>query len=463
MAIIRFFAMILLSLGLISAPFAEYTPYENRAYNDSGINVEPEKDKYIKMTATGEGEDICPTVKNVRFYYRYGPSMILNADGSIDAYFSAPGVDSEWDWITYRHSPDGGKTWTDETSVLSPTPESADFYSCCDPGVVKFGEYYYLAYTSTVHKDGIINDVFVARSRYPDKGFEKWNGNGWGGKPQPIVKYTGNPSTYGAGEPSMVVVGDVLYVYYTWRDGALNQTRVSVADATDENWPATLSYKGVAIEHDGGAVDSADVKYVEDFGKFMAVSTMDRFTTESLIVVYVSDDGLNFEKSCYTKVNISHCCHNCGITSRPDGHIRLSDKIFLAYAYGDLWGHWPTRMNEVKLTLTDEPDFSEYDEENVKTEVVDVRQNWFTDYIGITTKKRVYEENLDDGSFMVNVLKVDSDRNASKAYCNVTFDGYDESIVSFDGKRFLPKNEGETYVTAHWEGHETVFLIRIVK
>lgn len=462
MAIIRFFAMLLLSFGLLTAPVAEYTPLENRAYTDEELCVVPDSEKYVKMTAIDEGVDICPTIKGERFCYRYGPSMIINADGSIDAYFSAPGVE-EWDWITYRHSPDGGKTWTDETSVLSPTPASPDFYSCCDPGVIKFGDYYYIAYTSTVHKDGIINDVFVARSKRPDGGFEKWNGEGWGGKPEPIVEYTGDPATYGAGEPCMVVLDDVLYLYYTWKDGALNQTRISVADATNENWPATLQYKGVAIEHANGAVDSADVKYVEDFGKFMAVSTMDRFTTESLVVVYVSDDGLTFEKSCYTKVNISHCCHNCGITSRPNGHIRLEDGIYLAYAYGDLWGHWPTRMNEVKLSLTDEPDFSEYDKDNIKTQVKDVRKSWFVDYIGITTKDRVYEKSLSDGAFKVTVLKADSDQETSRIFCNIEFYDFDENIVSFDGKRFIPKNEGETYVTARWQGHEVVFLIRITK
>lgn len=463
MSIIRFFAMILLLLGVLVAPIAEYTPIENRAYTDEELKVTPDSSKYIKMTALDEGADIYSPTKGERFCYRYGPSMILNADGSIDAYFSATGANGEWDWILYRHSPDGGKTWTDETSVLSPTPGSSDFYSCCDPGAVKFGDYYYIAYTSTVHEAGIINDVFVARSKRPDGGFEKWNGNGWGGKPVPIVEYTGDQTTYGAGEPSLVVLGDTLYIYYTWKDGSLNQTRLSVADAADENWPATMEYKGVAINHADSAVDSADVKYVEDFGKFMAVSTMDRFTTESYVGVYVSDDGLTFEKSCVTKSNISHCCHNCGITSRPDGHIRLSDGVYLAYAYGDLWGCWPTRMNEVKLTLTDGPDFSEYNEDNVKTELSAIPKSWFVDYIGITTEKRVYEKSLSDRSFKVNVLKVDSDIKTSRVFCDVTFSDYDEDVISFNGNRFIPKKVGETYVTATWKEHSTVFLVRITK
>jgi hypothetical protein len=197
----------------------EFTPLENRVYNDEEIPVEPDTEKYVKMVALDTGNDVYTPAKKQSYVYRYGPSLIRNADGSIDAFFSSPGIFDEWDYLFYRHSPDGGKTWTTEKSVLAPTPDSADFYSCCDPGIVRFGGYYYLAYTSTVIEGGVDNDVFVARSKNLDGPYEKWNGNGWGGKPAPIIEYTGNSESYGAGEPSMVVLNDTLYLYYTWRDG----------------------------------------------------------------------------------------------------------------------------------------------------------------------------------------------------------------------------------------------------
>ena len=463
--ILRFIVSILLSLGMIQSPFAQYTPLDGRAYTDGELSVEPDTSKYVKITAEDEGFDIYNPERGASFGYRYGPSMIMNADGSIDAYFSAPGANGEWDWVSYRHSPDGGKTWTKEKSVLQPTPDSADFFSCCDPGVVKFGDYYYLGYTSTVVDGGVDNNVFVARSKNPDGPFEKWNGSGWGGKPEPIVVFTGNPERYGAGEPSMVVVGNTLYLYYTWRDDGVNQTRVAVADATDENWPLTLEDKGIAMQHATDIMDSADVKYVEDYGKFIAVVTCERFTTNSFVGLYVSDDGISFRESNIMKTNISHCCHNIGITGRPDGHIRLSDDIYVAYAYGDQWAYWPTRMNKVNLSLSDDIDFSDVDNENIKTPVEFTDVSFFENYIGITTENRVYEISLSKtfNSEKVMVLRADTRLELSKVRSGVTFSNYDEDIIEIKGKRIYPKAVGETYVTAEWDGHEVIFQVVVTE
>ncbi len=134
--IIRFFAAILLALGIIQAPVVYYTPLEDRAFTDEEPEVAPDSSKFVKIHAVDEGKDIYAPTDGMDFGYRYGPTILTNADGSIDAFFAAPGAVGEWDWIIYRHSPDGGETWTDETAVIKPTPDSPDFYSCCDPGVV---------------------------------------------------------------------------------------------------------------------------------------------------------------------------------------------------------------------------------------------------------------------------------------------------------------------------------------
>lgn len=459
--ILSFFVSIFVSFGFIHAPFAEYTPLENRQYNYEELVVTPDADKYVSIKAPDIGKDIFSLTEGVDFGYRYGPSIITNADGSIDAWFAAPGGFGEWDWITYRHSPDGGKTWTDETAVIAPTPDSPDFYSCCDPGVIKVGDYYYLGYTSTVHPDGIINDVFVARSLRPEGPYEKWNGNGWGGKPVPIIEYDGDQTTFGAGEPSFVLLGEKLYIYYTWRDGTANQTKVAVADAMNENWPSTMEYKGVAMTHKDGACDSADVKYVEDFGKFIAVITVDRFTEESSVGVYVSDDGLVFTPSYSLKTNISHCCHNCGISSRSNGHIRLEDKVFLAYAYGDKWGFWPTRMHEVELSLIDAPDFSDYNNVNYKTVTEFSKPSLFTDYVKITTDPHEYVVSVNDDSFYVDVYKTDTLFNHEKVLFGVTLSDYDSDIISVKGRFITPKAVGQTYVTAEWQDFSVRFLVTV--
>lgn len=449
------------AIGYLTEPVVEFTPLEGRAYTDGELMVEPDESKYIKVTAKDTGNDIYTPCKNEDYVYRYGPSMIRNADGSIDSYFSAPGVFDQWDWIFYRHSPDGGKSWTVEKAVLQPTPDSPDFYSCCDPGIVRSGDYYYLAYTSTVAEGGIDNNVFVARSKNLDGPFEKWNGSGWGGRPAPIIDYTGDPATYGAGEPSMVVLDGKLYLYYTWRDGELNQTRLSIADANDPNWPSTLEYNGIAIDHVAGDTDSADVKYVEDYGKFIAVSTAQRFGTDSYIKVYCSNDGLTFTDSYALNSNISHCCHNCGISGRSDGHIRLSDNVYVAYAYGQEFGTWATRINEVTLSLIDSADFSDLDNENFKNDFKPSSKAFRTNYVGITTDPHIYDIPLSDGNFKVEVYKIDTHKDDKQIKRDVILKDYDESIISVDGLSVTPLKKGETYVTAVWNGHETTFLITI--
>lgn len=462
--IARFFVSILLSLGLIEAPFVAYTPLEGRDYGDyEQLEVVPDASEYVSIKAVDTGKDIYSVPEGVDYAYRYGPSIITNADGSLDAWFAGLGGHDEWDWIIYRHSPDGGETWTDETAVLAPTPDSPDFYSCCDPGVIKIGRYYYIGYTSTVHPDGIINDVFVARSLKPDGPYEKWNGNGWGGKPVPIIKYDGDPTTFGAGEPSFVELNGTLYIYYTWRDGAENSTRVAVADATDENWPATLEHKGVALTYKDGACDSADVKYIENFGKFVAVNTVDRFTEESSVGVYVSDDGLTFIPSYSLKTNISHCCHNSGISSRANGHIRLEDDVFLAYAYGDQWGLWPTRMHKVEIALTDAPDFSDYDNTNHKTVTEFAKPSLFADYIGITTAPHNIEINISDRKTKIEVYKYDNTFEYEIIRKGVTFSGYDSEIIEIDGMYVKPKAVGQTFVTAAWNGFSRDFLVTVTE
>ena len=439
----------------------EFTPLENRVYTDGEMAVNADTTKFVKITAADTGNDIYTPAKKQSYVYRYGPSLIRNADGSIDAFFSAPGIFDEWDYIFYRHSPDGGKTWTTEKSVLSPTPDSADGFSCCDPGIVKFGGYYYLAYTSTVVEGGIDNNVFVARSKNLDGPYEKWNGEGWGGKPSPVIEFTGNPERYGAGEPSMVVVDDVLYLYYTWRDDNVNQTRLSVADATNENWPETLKHKGIAIDHIDGDTDSADVKFIDDYGKFIAVSTASRFTTDSYIKLYISNDGITFENSYFLKTNTIHNLHNCGITSRENGHIRLCDNIYLSYAYGEVFGTWATRIQEVEFTLIDSPDFSDKENENIKENFKPVSESVYSAPAGITTDPHIYEKNLADGSFEVEIYKYDGNKNDKKIKKDISLTDFAEDIISVDGTTVTPKTAGETYVTAHWNDFTVTVLIKI--
>ncbi|MBQ3894187.1 MAG: hypothetical protein II739_02570, partial [Clostridia bacterium] len=178
--------------------------------------------------------------------YRYGPSMIINEDGTIDAWLASnSAVGGEVDWGKYRRSYDGGITWTQDTGAVRPTSSAEDWNWSCDPGLIKIGEYYYATYTTILWHDGLDNNLFVARSKTPQGAFvEKWTGSGWGyGDPKPIVTFDGPKDKWGCGEGSSVVVGDTLYLYCSCNDNLGVFTKVFTADAKDPNWPATLMYR----------------------------------------------------------------------------------------------------------------------------------------------------------------------------------------------------------------------------
>ena len=431
------------------------------------ISAAADISQYLNVTILDDGVDIYSPFRKQGGYH-YGPSIIVTADGSIDVWFSAPGAKGEWDWITYRHSSNGGRTWTKEKKVLSPTAGSRDLYSTCDPGVVKVGDYYYIGYTSTTNAHGLDNNVFVARSKNPDGPYEKWNGRGWGGNPKPIVTYNGDATAYGAGEPSFVVMGDELYIYYTWRDivagASVNETRLAIADAADENWPATMQAQGVAIEYENPDCDSADVKYVEDYGKLIAISTSQRFTDNSSVSIYESNDGRTFTKVNDLRSHISYRCHNSGISSRSNGHISLSDKNYIAYAYGVPWlpARWATRMHEIDISLSDAPDFSDAKKNNVQRDATYRYHGPFTWHsVGITVGTHVYSSQLGGSSFFVELFKVDEATACRRIFFPVKFSNYDENIITIKGLKIAPIGVGSTFVTATWQGMSVEFLVKV--
>ena len=143
---------------------------------------------------------------------------------------------------------------------------------------------------------------------------------------------------------------------------------MATADATDENWPATLVERGECIPPKAGGGDSADVKYVDEYARFVAVFTEYRFSDESYVAVWESFDGIEFRPSGFVKANTAKKLHNCGISGRADGHICAGDAVSLSYAYGGAgdgeWGNWATRLHEVSLSLADAPKLDPQTEQN---------------------------------------------------------------------------------------------------
>ena len=401
--------------------------------------VKPDTTKVPDVTVTGLGYDIYQLPIDQKWGYRYGATYLYNDDGSVDAYFACVGTNGEWDWISYRHSPDGGETWTPEKIVLTPTKGSMDHFSNCDPGVVYFGGYYYLGYTSTLNETGACNNVFVARSKNPDGPFEKWNGSGWGGyEPQPIFYYDEAYNKFGMGEPSFVELNGTLYIYYTNAAPSGEYTMVATADATSENWPATLQHHGAAVKKN---TDSIDVKYVEEWGKFVGLATGSRMGPSSYLAFYESNDGFTFELVEAVREGTLTHLHNAGLSSRRNGHIRLSedaDKLRVIYAHGEGWGTWNTRVQPISMTLSDGNDLSaEILKPCLKEEFVrgDAISKADRHVAMIRPEQDVYAYTLGKGSFTIQLKKYDSyfeDTNFKRGTDGVSFKVHDESVCTID-------------------------------
>lgn len=259
---------------------------------------------------------------------------------------------SYWDQVAYRRSVDGGKSWSADQMVLKPTEYTRDQLSVCDPGVTKWGGYYYLGYTSTEDNRGTDNHVYVCRSASPVGPWEKWNGSGWGGAPQPVVTYTDSPDSFGAGEPSMVVKNDTLFFYYSWNAGGNEAvtTRLATASASNANWPANLTDHGTVINKTNiPGSDHCDIKYRDDIKKFQAIHTASRLTASSYIVLWDSADGIHFKKAAELRNTLKPYLHNCGWSGDETGHINPEKQQYIAYAYGPNWGNWNTTWHPINF------------------------------------------------------------------------------------------------------------------
>ncbi len=431
--------------------------------------VKPDEKKVIDMAITGDGYDIFTVTKGTSWGYRYGCTYLYGEDGAVDAYFACPGgISGEWDWISYRHSSDGGVTWGNEKIVLTPTQGSIDHFSLCDPGVVYFDGYYYLGYTTTMNSTGLCNNVHVARSKNPDGPFEKWNGNGWGGeKPAPLFYYDETWENWGMGEISFVELNGTLYIYYTNKCAKGDLTMVATADATNENWPLTVQNHGVAAIQES---DSLDVKYVEDLGKFVAIGTGARMSPSSYLAVYESNDGIHFTLCDVMRENTYSSLHNAGISSRRNGHIRLSEdeaKLCVIYAYGTEWGVWNTRVQPISIALRTKNNITYEKRQQCLADPM-TRADKLTkeeQYVSLVrAEKDVYEIAIGQtGGIIPNYYIYNAYFSQEKIARNkLRFEVSDPSIVTVDKGKLLPKAVGKAAVTIYYEDVCSVFYVNVV-
>ena len=463
-----FIALLLLMIGIVRYSVKSNYVFEHKLeslfgkYKVKDINyddvpeviiVEPKT--HVSLEVLDDGYKIYSPASGSSGY-RYGPSIIINDDGSYDVWFSSPGNYHEWDWITYRHS-DDGVNWDKEKIVLQPTGNSMDHYSVCDPGVIYFNGYYYLGYTSTIvaTNQGINNNCYVARSKNPDGPFEKWNGNGWGGEPEPIIYYNESNDYWGAGELSFVIKDDTLFCYYSWYCEHGFYTRVSTADLS-ENWPSTLEYQGVTFDRKYGQ-DSSDVVYLEDYDKFIAFSIANRFSDSSSVLIYESDDGINFRRSDLIQDKISMYAHNLGISKRLDGHIKEDDGLYISYAYGssaNSKGKWATRFQPVRLIIYEDTKRRSFNNGVSSTYRGDIYTSKKQGYLsGIGVKSRTINVNI-DGTASINPIGYNQYHVSMGLNGNCSYE-YDEDIIKMKGNKVIPLKIGETEVVVKYKDFYT--------
>ena len=440
-------------------------------------------DKHIRVRLDGSGSDVFALWGSGKPDYRYGPSIMLDNDGGIDAWFASPGDGKkEYDWITYRHSDDGGKTWGDEKVVLAPTPGTADFKSVCDPEVFYHDGYYYMGYTATVNEDGLCNNVFLARSKDPDGPYEKWTGNGWGDKPVPIIYFKGVDIGWGVGEPSFVLVDDKLYIYNTLdsfseKYGWVRATEVHTADITDPMWPAGLNYEGISVYRNDATdrsdytyadSDSWDVAYLEESHKFIALTTNRRFKKDSCLLYYESDDGINFERVSELNTDVIAGCHNCGLMSDGSGHIKKNDPKLIGYAYsgaeGSKWGVWSTRFAPIKIDYTDEPDREEDGADNLRQSIKIDESLLGSGPIMLLTDKLSYTATMEDDPIRISYYTMNVYRQKSPLSADeVKIEKYDRQMLKVnEDNRLVPLREGMSIVGVEYNGLRRDICIRII-
>lgn len=434
------------------------------------------KKRHFKLILEDEGIDIFQPRECQPGGYRYGPAMLVH-DGICEAWFASPGDCYEVDWFTYRRSEDNGKTWSNEKVVMTPTPDSMDWFSVCDPSVFKYGKYYYIGYTSTVfsHGGGVGNNGFIARSTSPTGPFEKWCGNGWGekrddlhwsGKPSPIIYFDEDWKQWGAGEFSFVVKDTTLYIYYTWTSKDLDQntiheTRVATADLTQDDWPRTIVQHGVAVERPATGNDSYDMVYCEDLEKFIALSTDHRFKSDSFLAVYESDDGLRYTRVNEIKEKTSWMCHNCGISGDGHRHIRSGDLILVGYAYGNKWGCWGTRLHTCTFDTMEESFYSESHLSNVQREATlwpDPEEAW---PIALYVEKPHYMRLKVGQTLPIPMCSMNTCYLSEQVASGVKYSHYDKDVIHIRCGKVTGLQSGYTYVRATKDGLRCEFLVYV--
>ena len=273
--------------------------------------------------------------------YAYAPSIIFQNNVYHVFFCSGGNISPAWDYVRYVNSMDGGKTWSSPVDMLHATAFNGMDLSACDPNVVFFQGFYYMFYGSAITTaPGVFQTVIqVARSTTVTGPYLTYTQRGtWDDTPtdpQVIIKpmqiRTQQPSGYGAGQPSVVVLNGKLLLWYTddslfvTQNGDFGTFHLYMLQSTDPvTWTPDPNQKTDIVGQ-----DSPDVKYDPVHNQFVATWVLNMFTTSASLVRAFSTDGLNWGQP---QVAISTgsflpYTNNAGATADETGHLLPSQTI----------------------------------------------------------------------------------------------------------------------------------------
>ncbi len=301
--------------------------------------------------------------------YAYGPSIIAS-EGVYHAYFCSTGTGVEdWDHIRHVSSPDLIHWNVNAQNLMQSTAvERAN----CDPSVVRFnagdGLYYYDFHSGNT--ENVQTVVFASRSSSVNGSFSKYTERGtWEIQPEdphPIVvpfhPSPDNSGVYGAGQASVVVMNQTLYMWHT---------------DTTENYPAQTS-NAIYLRTSSDGIHwseptrtnvsnaSIDVKYNPTTQEFVMAEILEGHTYGSRLSIRTSADGLLWSESkiiADTDV-FPHFANNVGMSGDEQGHLIEGETVLISYgapydlstSYGNdcalfpaphCWGHWNLYGNRI--------------------------------------------------------------------------------------------------------------------
>lgn len=247
------------------------------------------------------------------------------------------------DSVGYSHSSDGANWATPTTVLYMPSVNQGSLEHTCDPSVVRFKPpgsnttYFYLFYSSLLYGTGTINSV--ARSASIGGPFKHYmggdpnNDSNWvqdPGSTHPFVIQKPNtpcgstPNCYGLGEPSVVVRGDTLHMWYNLANDP-DAKKVGVYHATSKDGITWLS-----PTHTNYPSQSVDVKWDPASQQYVMFGLQKDYSTAVEFQTKVSKDG-NTWTALGTPVQIPDYSAEFGVSGDERGYLH-GGKILFGFA-----------------------------------------------------------------------------------------------------------------------------------